>query len=94
MILFYDTILSSTSGLRLNDRIFWAEVSPHRNQSYEANQLQAGNLCLNLAVKKQADELKKSLQSLIHPLNASKLNKESQRDAMRALTNVLSMPSQ
>jgi hypothetical protein len=41
--------LSSTSGLRLNDRIFWAEVSPHGNQSYEANQRQAGNLCVNLA---------------------------------------------
>lgn len=36
------------SALRLDDNIYWGEVSPHGNQSYEAQQRQQGNVCLNL----------------------------------------------
>lgn len=36
-------------SLRLQDRIHWGEVCPHGNQSYEDQQRQQGNVCVNLA---------------------------------------------
>ena len=36
-------------SLKLQDHIHWGEVSPHGNQSYEDQQRQRGNICVNLA---------------------------------------------
>lgn len=36
-------------ALRQEDPIYWGEVCPHGNQSFEAQQRQQGNICINLA---------------------------------------------